>query len=47
MLKVLGWLAYGSVGLLITIVAVFAGQPWFGLAVALCFIFGPKVWRSF
>jgi hypothetical protein len=45
MLKLL-WIAYAIFGLLLTVVLMFAGQLWFALAVALSFIFGPKVWKS-
>lgn len=46
MLRVLAWMAYGAVGLLITFIALMSGHLWFALAVALCFIFGPKFWSS-
>lgn len=42
---VVGWIAYSLVGLLVSIVSLVT-EPWFGLVVALCVIFGPKVWRS-
>ena len=45
MLKVLGWTAYAAVALIVSFFAL-DHDAWFGLAVALCFIFGPRVWKS-
>lgn len=44
MLKIFGWALYAVVGLVVTAFSLEA-SPWFALAVALSFIFGPKVWR--
>lgn len=43
---VIGWILYALFGVFSTFVALAGGQSWFALAIALCFIFGPKVWRS-
>lgn len=43
---VVGWVVYVLFGVLATLVALTTAGPWFGLALALCIIFGPKVWRN-
>jgi hypothetical protein len=43
-LKVLGWAGYAIAALIITSFSL-ASNLWFGFAVALAFIFGPKVWK--
>jgi len=43
-LKIIGWAAYVFIALIGTLLA-FESGAWFGLAVALCFIFGPKLWK--
>jgi hypothetical protein len=42
---IVGWVAYGLVAVVCTFVALMEASPWFALALALAFIFGPKLWR--
>jgi EamA domain-containing membrane protein RarD len=44
MLRFFGWAVYAAAGLVVTVFSLEA-SPWFALAVALSFIFGPKVWK--
>lgn len=46
MFKTMGWILYAAAGLVVSLLALTV-TPWFGLAVILSFIFGPKVWKSF
>lgn len=45
MLKLL-WIVYAIFGFLVTVALLLGEQSWFALTVALCFIFGPKVWKN-
>jgi hypothetical protein len=44
-MKMILWGAYWTVAFAVTFVSLFV-NPWFGFAVALAFIFGPKIWKN-
>jgi len=44
-IKLLLWLIYCLVAVFVTILCIDTGNLWFTLAVVLCFIFGPKVFK--
>lgn len=44
-MKFIGWAAYLVVAVIGSLFAIMSG-PWFGFAVVLAFIFGPKIWKS-
>ena len=41
-----GKVYYVAIAIVGALLALLSDNPWFGLAVALAFIFGPKVWRN-
>ena len=43
--RILGWAAYVVVALVCVFVSLLAAGPWFGFALALAFVFGPKLWK--
>ena len=45
--RILGWAAYVVVALVCMFVSLLAAGPWFGFgfALALAFVFGPKLWK--
>lgn len=46
-MKIVLWALYAIAAIICVLVALMSDvTPWFALALALAFIFGPKVWRS-
>lgn len=43
--RILGWVAYVAVAVVCVFVSLVVVGPWFGFALALAFVFGPKLWK--